>query len=110
MTYNTFPRKLYGAIFVENEEDIQKVKDIIKAMDDFEYEYLPSELIKVFNPNERIFEDGSKHYYIPLCYTHKFDSLDLNELQARCWMAGIHMFCMMDSKEDVWIDELKTEA
>ena len=29
MAYNTFPRKNYGVIFVEKEEDIAKVKEII---------------------------------------------------------------------------------
>lgn len=40
MAYNEFPRKGYGRIFVEKEEDIEKVKDIIRKMDEFEFEYL----------------------------------------------------------------------
>lgn len=35
----TFDYKGYGRIFVEKEEDIQKAKDKIKEIDDFEYEY-----------------------------------------------------------------------
>ena len=53
--YNQFPRKGYGRIFVEKEEDISKVKEIICKMDEFEYEYLPPELITVFNSNIRTF-------------------------------------------------------
>lgn len=33
MAYNEFPRKGYGRIFVEKEEDIAKVKEIIRNMD-----------------------------------------------------------------------------
>lgn len=75
---NTFSRKDYGKILVREEKDIQKVKDIIKEMDPFEYEYLPENFIAVFEKNN-----------VETTYTHKFDSLDLNELQLRCWEADI---------------------
>lgn len=100
--YNTFPRKKYGKIFVNNRDDIPKVKEIIKAMDEFEFSYLPEELVDMFAPE--ICQNGS--YLVRLAYTHKFDSLDLNELQARCWMAGIHVFCMMNNDDVVWIRQL----
>ena len=48
-TYMKFPHKHYGRIFVENEEDIAALKQIIKEMDDFEYRYLPNDLITVFS-------------------------------------------------------------
>ena len=78
----TFGRKDYGRIFVQKEEDIQKVKDIIKEMDEFEYEYLPEKLIAVFSPEN-----------MEAVYTHKFDALDTNELTRKCWERGIYMFC-----------------
>lgn len=109
--YNTFSRKGYGRIFCNKEEDVPKIREIIERMDDFEYEYLPDELITVYRPekNTKVFSDGSKHYYIPLEYTHKFDSLDLNELQMRCMLEGIQMFCWIGGHEngefiDVWED------
>lgn len=77
-----FERKGYGRIFVQKEEDIQKVKDIIKEMDEFEYEYLPENLIAVFSPEN-----------MDAVYTHKFDDLDTNELTRKCWERGIYMFC-----------------
>lgn len=77
-----FERKGYGRIFVQKEEDIQKVKDIIKEMDEFEYEYLPENLIAVFSPEN-----------MGAVYTHKFDGLDTNELTRKCWESGIYMFC-----------------
>ena len=108
MAYNTFPRKQYGRIFVEKEEDIAKVKDIICKMDEFEYDYLPKDLIGVFDPNIRSFpkEKPKDHFWVDMKYTHKFDSLDLNELQFRCWAAGVKIFCLMGCNEyecyDVW--------
>ena len=77
------PRKGYGKIYVEKAEDIEKVKDIIKEMDEYEFtHYLPEDLIAVF-------EDK-----INTTYTHKFDSLDLGVLMENCWKQGIKMFCV----------------
>ena len=108
---NEFPRKGYGRIFVEKEEDITKVREIIRKMDEFEYGYLSEDLIKVFDPNIKTFpaEKPKDHLWLSLAYTHKFDSLNLNELQFRCWAAGIKIFCCKDSHEDyecydVWED------
>ena len=106
MAYNEFPRKGYGRIFVEKEEDIDKVKVIIYNMDAFEYGYLPEDLITVFDSNIKTFpkelpKDPPKdHYCLEMKYTHKFDSLDLNELQFRCWAAGVKVFCVMDGSAD----------
>ena len=35
----TFSRKGYGRIFVENESDVQKVEDIIRELDEYEFDY-----------------------------------------------------------------------
>lgn len=74
----TFSRKDYGRILVQKEEDIEKVKDIIKEMDEFEYEYMPKDFIGVFEKDN-----------IETVYTGKFDDLDLMELQIRCWEKNI---------------------
>lgn len=102
MAYNEFPRKGYGRIFVEKEEDIPVVKEIIRIMDEYEYGYLPENLITVFKPKIRTFPaDNPKDYLLlEMAYTHKFDSLNLNELQFRCWAAGIKVFCCMNGSED----------
>lgn len=96
MAYNTFPRKGYGRIFVEKEEDIPLVEEIIRKMDEYEYDYLPENLITVFDPNIKTFpKDNPKDYFwLDMKYTHKFDSLNLNELQFRCWAVGIKIFCV----------------
>lgn len=77
----TFDRKGYGRIFAEKEEDIQKIKDIIKEIDEYEFDYLPNELITVFS------EDNMK-----AVYTHKFCDLDMQLLTRICWERGVRMF------------------
>ena len=77
-----FDRKAYGRIFVQKEEDIEKVKSIIKEMDEFEFGYLPEDFITVFSEKN-----------MKAKYTHKFCDLDTQELTKRCWERGIYMFC-----------------
>lgn len=101
---NTFPRKAYGKIFVEKQSDIEAVKEIIREMDDFEYEYLPDGFVEVFRAKEHTFSDNTTHFSVSLTYTHKFDSLDLNKLQSLCWMRGIHIFCVMGYEEIIFIN------
>lgn len=108
---NTFSRKSYGRILVEKEEDIPKVKEIIRKMDEFEYDYLPNGLIAVFDPNIKTFpkENPKDYLWLDMEYTHKFDNLNLNELQFRCWADGIKIFCVDGGSTkyecyDVWED------
>jgi hypothetical protein len=78
-----FSHKGYGRLFVENKEDIAKVKEIIKEMDDFEYAYLPSDLITVFSDEN-----------MQSVYTHKFDDMNMVEVMYRAWSKGIRCFCI----------------
>ena len=43
--------KGFSRIFVMIPDQIQLVKDIIKGMDDFEWNYFPEDLVTVFKPN-----------------------------------------------------------
>ena len=79
----TFTRKGYGRIFVETEEDIQRIKDIIKEIDSYEYSYLPENLITVFNNDN--FES---------VYTHKFSDLNMTKVLHKAWSQGINCFCI----------------
>jgi hypothetical protein len=74
------PHKGWGRIYVEKKEDVAKVKRIIKSMDEFEYEYLPEDLIAVF--------EGK----LQVAYTHKFTDIDINKLMFECWKQGIKCF------------------
>lgn len=90
-----FERKGYGRIFVDKEENIARVKEIIKEMDEYEYGYLPDDLITVYDTTcYKIHSDGSIST-ASTTYNHKFDSLDLGELMFRCWNEGIHIFCLI---------------
>ena len=76
-----FSRKSYGRIFVEKEEDIIEVHNIIKGMDEYEFEnYMPKDIVCVFDKDA------------VLTYTHKFTDIDLNDLMYRCWLNGIKCF------------------
>lgn len=82
-----FNRKSYGAIYVNKPEDIEKVKGIIKELDEFEYDYLPEGLIKTFSD------------YPDVSYTHKFCDMDMDVLTANCWSKGIM----------IWVFNAETE-
>lgn len=77
---NTLSKKSYGAIYVDKAENIDKVKEVIKEMDEFEYDYLPDGLIKPFSD------------YPKVAYTHKFYDIDIDALTAKCWDRGIFVW------------------
>lgn len=82
---NTFDTKSYGRIYVDKESSIKKVKEIIKQIDEFEYEYLPDNFIAVFDE------------YPKLVFTGKFDDLDIVNLTRVCFQMGVFIFCVKKS-------------
>jgi len=76
----TLTRKGYGRIYCEAERQIQIVADTIRAMDAFEFEYLPNDFIATFAA------------YPAVVYIGKFDALDVDALTAICWKNGIHIW------------------
>ena len=83
-----FSHKGWGRIYVSDELKIARVKQIIREMDNFECEYLPKDMIAPFSE------------YPIICYTHKFDALNLDTLTARCWKEGIYIFCVDNGKNE----------
>ncbi len=79
---SAFTRKGFGRIYVENESLIENVKNIIKELDEFEFDYLPNDLIAPFTE------------YPKLVYIHKFDGLCMNKLTSVCWIRGIKIFAL----------------
>ena len=75
-------------------DDIDKVMEIIKEMDEFEYEYLPEGLIKPFSE------------YPSVTYTHKFSDLDMDDLTAKCWERGIFIW-VFDARQEFPENALK---
>lgn len=72
-------------IYTDKETNIPKIKDIIKEIDEFEFEYLPQDLITVFKGD------------IQYVYNGKFYDIDMDEVIKRCWQQGIIAFyCIKD--------------
>jgi hypothetical protein len=87
-----FTRKGYGRIYVENKEDISKVIEIIKEIDEYEATYMPPDLIGTFDEFPKI------------VYTHKFDSIDINVLTIKCWSKNIKIFCLDNGFQEFWMN------
>jgi hypothetical protein len=79
-------RKGRARIYTDKLENIEKIKAIIKDLDEFEYDYLPKDLIAVF--------EGDVHY----TWNHKFDSLDMDFVMQECWKQGIFAFYAIDGE------------
>ena len=80
-----FERKGYGRIFVEKPDDVEKIKAIMREIDEDEYkDYFVDGIVTVFS------EDDYK-----AVYTHKFDEMDLTEVMKRAWLNGIKCFCVL---------------
>lgn len=86
----TFDRKGYGRIFVEKEEDVVKVEEIIKETDSDEYRYLPTGDGWV---NERLVTTFSEENFNSI-YVGKFDDMDIGQVLKKAWSQGIHCFAV----------------
>lgn len=76
-----FSRKGWGRIFVEKEEDIEKIREIIKEIDEYEEGYLPKDLITVFS------DDNFEAEYV-----HKFCDMNMTKVLYTAWSRGIKCF------------------
>ena len=85
-----FSRKGYGRIFVEKESDVQKVEDIIKELDEFEFEYYPTGNYMGGN-NKRLVTVFSEENYKSI-YVGKFDDMDMSKVLKKAWEQGVHCF------------------
>ena len=89
---STLTRKGYARIYVAEPWVPEQVTAIIKELDEFEHEYLPSDLIAPFSE------------FPKLAYTHKFDGLCMNRLTAECWKRGIFIW-VCDNGHAEYMDE-----
>jgi hypothetical protein len=81
-------RKGYGRIYVQKEEDIERVKQFIADIDASELNYLPKDLITTSDK------------YPELVYTGKFCDIDLEQLSTLCFSAGI-MILFVNAKGSI---------
>ncbi len=88
-----FDRKGYGRIFVEKEEDVEKLEAIMREIDEYEFEgYYPTGNYFGGN-NERlvtIFNEENFHSI----YVGKFDDMDMVPVLKKAWEQGIHCFAV----------------
>lgn len=85
-----FDRKGYGRIFVEKEEHIKIVEDIMKEIDEDEFEYYPTG--NYFGgKGERLVTVFSEENYKSI-YVGKFDDMDIGQVLKKAWAKGIHCF------------------
>jgi len=80
-------RKGYGRIYVRTQDEIEKVKAIIKNLDEFEYGYMPKDLITTFDQ------------YPKLVYLHKFDRYDTQEISSLLWENDIPALVLDQSEQ-----------
>jgi hypothetical protein len=73
-------RKGYGRIYVDAVENIERVKEVIQEVDEYEFTYMPKDLIAVYTE------------YPKVVYTHKFCDMDMDKLTALCWKRGIKIW------------------
>ena len=88
-----FSRKGYGRIFVEKEEDIEKVENIIKEIDETEFKYYYPTGNYFGGDNKRLVTVYSKENYESI-YVGKFDDMDVSQVLNKAWEQGIHCFAV----------------
>lgn len=87
----TLNHKGYARFITDSEENVERIKEIIKDMDDFEYEYMPKDIFFVIDKESLIYVTPNSRFPafdelldVVLVYNGKFDNLDLDELHRRC--------------------------
>lgn len=88
-----FSHKGYGRIFVEKEEDISKVEDIIKEIDEDEFNFYYPTGEYMGGNKERLVTTFSKNNYKSI-YIGKFDDIDIGQVLKKAWEQGIHCFAI----------------
>jgi hypothetical protein len=80
--------------YVFREEDIQKVCDMVKEINEFEYGYMPNNWVTVFNS-----KDVHKNYMV---YNGKFD-IDVPKLIDECGKRGVGIIVRSTNiQDDCW--------
>lgn len=84
---DTFQRKTYGRIFVQKEEDVAVVLDVLKEVDEYEFShYAPKDLVGVYGDHKT------------LVYLHKFE-MDKNAIFQACAARGVWVWCVDGGRE-----------
>ena len=84
---NPFVKKGYGRIYSLS-GNVQFVLDAIKAIDEYEFSYLPSNVVAAWKADEPV----------ELVYTHKFE-ICIDALTEYCWKHGEPVWCISQHNE-----------
>lgn len=90
------PHKGYARIFVQKEEDVEIVNNVLDSMDEFEASYRPKNLVTTFKGKG----------CIPLIYNGKYSDLDMDFAKALCAEKGIFILIYKTSDYDQDTDYL----
>ena len=93
-------RKSYGRIFVQKEEDIKKVLDVIAEFFPYEMGYLGKDVIAVWKGYKLIEFEGRVSKYVELVYTHKFEP-DADTLVAECMGRGVWIVVISGERDEL---------
>lgn len=86
---NDLPYKGRAIIVTDSEYNVQRIKDIIKGMSEFEWNYFPDDLVCT--------------NFLDFAYVGKF-SLDVKEFEIICADKGIPVTIREEIWEDIWED------
>ena len=86
-SYQLYAIKEYGNTIVSKEFEVE---DIIKELDEFEFEYYPTGNYMGGN-NKRLVTVFSEENYKSI-YVGKFDDMDMSKVLKKAWEQGVHCF------------------
>lgn len=75
---------------MSKQEDVEVVKKMIEKVDDFEFEYMPDNVVAVFGEDDE------------LVYLGKFE-IDINALARACMEVGVWIWYVDGVRERSWI-------
>lgn len=76
----TLTHKGYGRIYCETADDVPKVQAVVKELDEYEFGYMPKDLVTTFAE------------YPSVIYNGKFSDMDMDTLTAVCWSRGLRIW------------------
>lgn len=90
---DTMDRKGYGRIFCEKPEDVQKIEDIMREIDEYEFDhYYPTGNYSGGEGKRLVTVWGDSK--LEAVYTGKFDEMNIGEVLLRAWSKGIKCFAI----------------
>ena len=88
-----FERKGYGRIFVEREEDVAALENIMQEIDSEEFEWYYPTGEYMGGDNKRLVTTFSEKNFHSI-YVGKFDDMDMAQVLKKAWDKGIHCFAV----------------